>query len=71
MRTDLLSRTIRTTIILACVQLPIQWAISILLRHVTVLLKLDGFHGDVIRLQSQKSEVLRILIYTRLKINRK
>ena len=31
----------------------------------------DGFHGDVIRLQSQKSEVLRILIYTRLKINRK
>ena len=32
---------------------------------------IDGFHGDVIRLQSQKSEVLRILIYTRLKINRK
>ena len=31
----------------------------------------DGFHGDVIRLQSQKSEVLRIVIYTRLKINRK
>ena len=32
---------------------------------------IDGFHGDVIRLQSQKSQVLRILIYTRLKINRK
>ena len=32
---------------------------------------LDGFHGDVIRLQSQKSEVLRILIYTRLKISKK
>ena len=32
---------------------------------------IDGFHGDVIRLQSQKSDVLRILIYTRLKINRK
>ena len=32
---------------------------------------IDGFHGDVIRLLSQKSEVLRILIYTRLKINRK
>ena len=32
---------------------------------------IDGFHGDVIRLQSQKSEVLRILIYTRLKINMK
>ena len=31
----------------------------------------DVFHGDVIRVQSQKSEVLRILIYTRLKINRK
>ena len=32
---------------------------------------IDGFHSDVIRLQSQKSEVLRILIYTRLKINKK
>ena len=32
---------------------------------------IDGFHGDVTRLQSQKSEVLRIVIYTRLKINRK
>ena len=32
---------------------------------------IDGFHGDVIRVQSQKSEVLRIRIYTRLKINRK
>ena len=32
---------------------------------------IDGFHGDVIRLHSQKNEVLRILIYTRLKINRK
>ena len=32
---------------------------------------IDGFHADVIRLQSQKSEVLGILIYTRLKINRK
>ena len=29
----------------------------------------DGFHGSVIKLQSQNSEVLRILIYTRLKIN--
>ena len=35
------------------------------------ILHLDGFHGDVIRLQSQKSEVLRILIYTRLKIDMK
>ena len=34
-------------------------------------LQIDGFHSDVIRLQSQKSEVLRILIYTRLKINKK
>ena len=32
---------------------------------------IDGFHSDVIKLQSQNSEVLRILIYTRLKINRK
>ena len=32
---------------------------------------IDGFHSDVIRLQSQKSEVLQILIYTRLKINKK
>ena len=32
---------------------------------------IDGFNSDVIRLQSQKSDVLPILIYTRLKINRK
>ena len=32
---------------------------------------IDGFNSDVIRLQSQKSEVLRILIYTRFKMNRK
>ena len=32
---------------------------------------IDGFNSDAIRLQSQKSEVLQILIYTRLKINRK
>ena len=31
----------------------------------------DGFHSDVIKLQSQKSEVLRILIYSMLKTNRK
>ena len=37
----------------------------------TISPTIDGFHGDVIRLQSQKSEVLRILIYTGLKINRK
>ena len=30
-----------------------------------------GFHGSVIKLQGQNSEVLRILIYTRLKINKK
>ena len=33
--------------------------------------KTDGFHSDVIKLLSQNSEVLRILIYTRLKINKK
>ena len=31
----------------------------------------DSFHSDVIKLLSQNSEVLRILIYTRLKINKK
>ena len=36
-----------------------------------LLFQIDGFHSYVIRLQSQKSEVLLILIYTRLKINRK
>ena len=36
-----------------------------------LLFQIDGFQGYVIRLQSQKSEVLLILIYTRLKINRK
>ena len=30
--------------------------------------RIDGFHSDVIKLQSQNSEVLRILIYTK-KIN--
>ena len=30
-----------------------------------------GFHSDVIKLLSQNSEVLRILIYTRLKISKK
>ena len=32
---------------------------------------IDGFHSDVIKLQDKKSEVLWIIIYTRLKINRK
>ena len=32
-----------------------------------ISLRIDGFHADVIRLQSQKSEVLRVLIYTRFK----
>ena len=32
---------------------------------------IDGFHSDVIKLESQNSEILRILIYTRLKINKK
>ena len=31
----------------------------------TLLAAIDGFNSDVIRLQSQKSEVLRILIYTK------
>ena len=31
---------------------------------------IDGFHSDVIRLESQKSDVLRNLIYTRLKSNK-
>ena len=32
---------------------------------------IDGFHSDIIKLLSQNSKVLRILIYTRLKINKK
>ena len=32
---------------------------------------IDGFHSDVIKWLSQNREVLRILIYTRLKINKK
>ena len=39
-----------------------------------LVIRLGGFHialNYVIRVQSQKSEVLRILMYTRLKINRK
>ena len=30
-----------------------------------------GFHSDVIKLKSQNSEILRILVYTRLKANKK
>ena len=30
----------------------------------------DGFHSDVIKLYSQNSEVLQILIYTKLKITK-
>ena len=33
--------------------------------------RIDGFHSDVIKWYSQNREVLRILIYTRLKINKK
>ena len=33
-------------------------------------LSIDGFHSDVIKLLSQNSEVLQILIYTRSKINK-
>ena len=47
-----------------------QWA---LLRNTRkdIYIYIDGFHSDVIKLQSQKSQVLRIRIYTRLKTNRK
>ena len=34
-------------------------------------LGIDGFHSDVIKLYSQNSEVLRILIYTWLKTNKR
>ena len=33
--------------------------------------RIDRFHGDVIKLGSQNNEVLRILIYAGLKINKK
>ena len=33
--------------------------------------KIDGFHSDVIKLLSQNSEVLLVLVYTRLKTNKK
>ena len=45
-----------------------QWT---LLRNTCKDIYIDGFHSDVIKLQSQKSQVLRIRIYTRLKTNRK
>ena len=35
------------------------------------MLLIDAFHSSVIKLQSQNSGVLQILIYTRLKINKK
>ena len=50
-----------------------QWSIMVVVVrwcHRAVVL-IDGFHSDVIKLLSQNSEVLRIVIYTRLKINKK
>ena len=32
---------------------------------------IDGFHSDVIKLLSQNSKVVRILIFTRLNLNKK
>ena len=40
-------------------------------QHVKLGSFCHDFHSDVIKLQSQNREVLRILIYTRLKINKK
>ena len=35
------------------------------------LTAIDGFHSDVIKLLSQNSKVVRILIYTRFNLNKK
>ena len=37
---------------------------------IRVMAIIDVFQGDVIKLKSQNREILRILIYTRLKINK-
>ena len=49
----------------------VSMLVMILKQHVTPISAIYGFHSDVIKLQSQNSEALRILIYTRLKINKK
>ena len=61
MRIEWVSEWVSDRVPFECLQKPMAW-----LRHPWA--KNDVFYSDVIRLQSQRSEVLRIVIYTRLKI---
>ena len=47
------------------------WVPAVFSRGEVKMSAIDGFHSDVIKLLSQNSELLRILIYTRLKMNKK
>ena len=45
--------------------------VAIIIIIIIIVNTIDDFHCDVIKLYSQNSEILRILIYTRLKVNKK
>ena len=47
----------------------VKWALNLISQYTERYQEFDGFYSHVIKLQSQNSEVLRILIYSRLKIN--
>ena len=53
-------------------QFPFKYDICVFIAYVLFQVSpmIDGFHSDVMKCWSQNSEVLRILIYTRLKINK-
>ena len=47
----------------------VKWVLNLISQYTELYQEFDGFYSHVIKLQSQNSEVLRILIYSRLKIN--
>ena len=47
----------------------VKWVLNLISQYTELYQEFDGFYSHVIKLQSQNSEVLLILIYSRLKIN--
>ena len=47
----------------------VKWVLNLISQYTELYQEFDGFYSHVIKLQGQNSEVLRILIYSRLKIN--
>lgn len=47
----------------------VKWVLNLISQYTELYQEIDGFYSHVIKLQSQNSQVLLILIYSRLKIN--